>query len=317
MKAAQIDNYGDETAIQVRETEKPSVKDGQVLIEVGAASLNPFDLMVLGGHVQDSMPLHFPATLGLDVAGVVLEVGTGVSGVTVGDRVYGSANVLIGASGAFAEFAVTDAKNVALAPQKTTDRGAASLVLVGVSALQALVNTLNIQKGQRLFINGGAGGIGSIAIQIAKSLGAYVITTASADNADYVTELGADEVIDYKTQKITELIKDVDIAFDTVGGDSLNDVLHVIKKGGAATTMAGQFDKTKAEKQEVTVSSMFTKASTESLDILRELVDKGAVHPTIGRTYQLDEIRDAYTALMTESIRGKIVISIHKTHAKP
>jgi alcohol dehydrogenase len=310
MKAAQIDNYGDVSAIEVREAETPQPSDNQVLVEVAAASLNPFDLAVLAGHAQSMAPLNFPATLGLDIAGTVVEVGNDVADFKPGDHVYGTANAMFGGSGAFAEFATANAGSVALSPKNVTDGEAASFPTAGISAWQSMVKELGVKEGQKVFINGGSGGVGSFAIQIAKHLGAYVVVTASAENTQFVKDLGADEVIDYKTQKFTDLIRDFDAALNTVRGENADDVLLVVKKGGVVASLTGQLDPQKAREREVTSIGVMAKVSTESLTELAQLIEKGAVHTVIDRTTPLGEIQSAYTALASESIRGKIIIDI-------
>ncbi len=309
MKAAQIDNYGDVTAIQVRDADKPTITDDQVLIEGAAASINPFDLAVLSGGAQAMAPLQFPATVGLDIAGHVVEVGGNVTGFAIGDTVYGTANAMFGASGAFAEFVAANSSNIAVAPAAISLADAASLPTAGISGLQA-IDTLNVQPGQKVFIHGGAGGAGSIAIQVAKARGAYVATTASAANTDFVRSLGADDVIDYKTQNFLDIVKDYDAVFTTVRSDDINDVLTTLKNGGVAVSLVGPFDDTKASELGVTASAQMTHVTTESLGQLRELIDSGTVKPTVDKIYTLDQIRDAYNALQNESIKGKIVITI-------
>jgi len=310
MKAAQIKNYGDASIVEVVEIDKPSAKEGQVLVEVQAASLNPFDTMVRAGYLQQMIPLQLPVTLGGDIAGTVVEVGPGVTNVAPGDSVYGQANVVAGNSGAFAEFAATVAGQVAKAPSNITIQEAASLPLVGVSALQALNHHINLQPGQKIFITGGAGGIGRVAIQIAKHVGAHVATTASGDGIDVAKSLGADEVIDYKTQDFTTTLNDYDAVFDTVGGDKLDDSLSVVKQGGIAVTMAGQYDGAKAKEAGVTAISQQTRVSTELLDELTALIEAGVVKPGIGKVFALDDIQSAFTARETGAVKGKVVIEI-------
>lgn len=309
MKAAQIDDYGDVSKLQVGEAEQPAAKSDQLLVKIGAASLNPFDLAVLSGSAQTMAPLAFPATLGLDFAGTVVEIGSDVSGFAIGDRVYGTANAMFGASGAFAEFAAVNAENAAHTPSNLTDLEAASLPTAGISGLQA-IDTLKVQPGHKVFVHGGAGGAGSIAVQIAKYHGAHVAATASTDNVDFVKGLGADEVIDYKRQDYKQTISNYDAVFTTVRSESIDEVLQVLKKGGSAVSLVGPFDETKAAEQGVTVSAQMTRVSTESLDALRKLVENGAVKPVVATTYPLDTIQDAYTSLSNDSIRGKIVIEV-------
>jgi NADPH:quinone reductase-like Zn-dependent oxidoreductase len=310
MKAAQIDNYGDASAITVREVEKPTITDDQVLVEVSAASLNPFDSTVLAGHAQSMASLTFPATLGLDFAGTIAEIGNNVTGFAIGDRVYGTANTMFGASGTFAEYTAANAANVGHSPSNSTDAEAASFPTAAISALQAL-NSLNIQSGQKVFINGGSGGVGTTAIQIAKSRGAYVATTASADNTEFVKSLGANEVIDYKSVDYREVVKDYDALLNNARSDAIDDLLVTLKKGGAAVSLVGPFDTAKANELGVTTTAQMTRVSTESLDELRALIESGSVKATVDKTFTLDQIQDAYNTQSNESIKGKIVVTIH------
>lgn len=310
MKAAQINEYGDSSVIQINEVDKPELNDGQVLVEVYASSLNPFDTTVRTGQAQTTMPLQFPTTLGGDISGVVTEVSEGVSDVAVGDKIYGQASVFGGNSGALAEFAATKAAQVAKAPSNLDFQQSASLPLVGVSALQALTEHLNLQAGQKVFIHGGAGGIGSIAIQIAKHLGAHVAATAGPEQLELVKTLGADEVINYKAQDFSEVLHDYDAVFDTVGRDDFTKSLVILKKGGNAVSMAAQADEAKVRELEVNAQTQSTHITAEKLNDLRELIEAGVVTPTIGKVFKLDEIQEAYTARESGSVAGKIVIEI-------
>jgi NADPH:quinone reductase-like Zn-dependent oxidoreductase len=310
MKAAQIDSYGDVSNIEIREADKPTINDDQVLIQAGAASLNPFDSAVLAGYAQSMAPLTFPATLGLDVAGTIVEIGGNVTGFAIGDRVYGTANAMFGASGAFAEFVAANAGSIGHSPKASTDAEAASLPTAGISALQAL-NTLGVQSGQKVFINGGSGGIGSIAIQIAKSRGAYVAATASTDNIDYVKSLGADKVIDYKTQDYKEVIKDYDALLNNVRSEAIDELLATLKQGGKAVSLAGPFGEGKATERGVIAEAQMTHVTTAALEELTTLIEQDSVHATIDKSFELDQIRAAYTALTTESIKGKVTIAIN------
>lgn len=204
MRAAQIKQYGGADQVAIAETDRPTPGEGQVVVEVAAASLNPFDTMVREGYVQENIPLDLPVTLGGDIAGTIDEVGTGVDNFTAGETVYGQAAVVAGNSGALAEFAATASGQIAPAPAGITIQEAASLPLVGVSAYQALVDEIGLEKGQKILITGGAGGIGRIAIQIAKHLGAHVAATAAADDLEAVRAAGADEVYDYTSTDFTQ-----------------------------------------------------------------------------------------------------------------
>jgi NADPH:quinone reductase-like Zn-dependent oxidoreductase len=310
MKAAQISEYGDPSVVKVVEIDRPVVKDGQVLLEVHAASLNPFDSAVRSGKHRQSIPLELPVTLGGDVAGEIVEVGNGVEGFSVGDKVFGQAAVVAGNSGAFAQYAATKAVQIAQAPANLNFNEAASLSLVGVSALQALMKHINLQPGQKIFITGGAGGIGRTAIQLAKHLGAYVAATASGEGMAAAKALGADEVIDYKTQDFTEMLSGYDAAFDTVGGEESAKALDIVKRGGIVVSMVGQPDETKAAELDVTAIGQQTRVNTEILNQLRELIEAGAIKPQIGKVFSLNEAQDAFVARDTGSVDGKVVLEI-------
>ena len=312
MKAAQISLYGDPSVIELRKTNKPSLAAGQVLVEVYAASLNPFDSAVLAGYTKDIMPLAFPTTLGGDIAGIVVEISDDVTGIAVGDKVYGQASVFGGNSGALAEFAATKSTQVSLAPGNVDFKQAASLVLVGVSAVQALTELIGLRPGQKIFIHGGSGGIGSIAIQIAKNIDAYVATTATGDNITLVKNLGADEVIDYKSQDFADLLKDYDAVFDTVGGDDFAKSLIVLRPGGMAISMVVKFDAAKANKLGIKTLQQSTQVTTERLNALTDLVEAGVITPRIGQIFPLDQTSQAFDARQSGKIQGKIVVEIKK-----
>jgi alcohol dehydrogenase len=310
MKAAQINEYGEPSVIHINDVEKPIIAPNKVLVEVHASSLNPFDSKIRQGYMKDSIPLQFPVTLGGDIAGTVSEVGEGVTHISVGDTVYGQANVVAGNSGAFAEFALTAADQVAKAPVGLDFTQTASLPLVGVSALQAIVHHINLQSGQKIFIHGGAGGIGTIAIQIAKHIGAYVATTATGDGIEYVTQLGADEVIDYKAQDFAQTLQDFDAVFDAVGGDDFGKSFSILKQGGRAVSMTAQPDKAKAAERDITAITQSTHVTTTALDELRALIESGAVTPRIDKVFPFDQVQEAFAARENGTIRGKVVLQI-------
>lgn len=308
MKAAQISEYGHADKVQVVEVDRPQTGEGQVLVRVQASSLNPFDTIVREGYVKD-MVKSLPITLGGDIAGVVREVGVGVENVSEGDVVYGQANVVAGNSGALAEYAATKAEQVAKAPANIDITEAASLPLVGVSALQALTEHIQLQANQKIFIHGGAGGIGSIAILIAKHLGAYVATTATGGDIAYVTELGADEVIDYASSDFSQNLNDYDAVFDTVGGDDLGKSLGILKAGGTAVSMAADADETRVNELKVTAVHQFTKVTSDKLTELATLVEEGVVTTRVGTIFDLDDIQAAFEA-REFGVKGKIVIRL-------
>ncbi len=310
MRAAQISEYGDPSVLQINEVETPVPKPGQVLVEVYAASLNPFDTTVRSGRLKDAIPLQFPATLGGDIAGIVSGLGDGVNSFNIGDKVYGQASIVAGNSGAFAEFAATSEKQIAKAPSDLDFQQIASLPLVGVSALQATMEHINLHSGQKIFIHGGAGGIGTIAIQIAKHLGAFVATTAKDAGADLVKTLGADEIINYETHDFAQILNGFDAVFDTVGGDDFNKSLTILKKGGIAVSMITQPDEAKARELEVTALHQATKVNTEKLDKLTKLVEDGVIVTQVNKVFPLDNIKEAFKARESGATPGKVVIAI-------
>lgn len=311
MKAAQYNSYGAPDVIEINSNAPvPSLKEGQVLVEVRAASINPFDYKVRRGYVKDTMPLTFPVTIGGDLSGVLKEVAPGVSEFAAGDEVFGQALVVGGGSGSLAELAAAKTKNIAKKPKNLSFPEAASLALVGCSAVQALEDHIHLQKGQKILINGGAGGIGSIAIQLAKYLDAYVITTVSTKDIEFVKQLGADEVIDYKIQQFETVVKDLDTVFDTVGGETFEKSYGVLKKGGILVSMAGQPDENKANELGITVIGQSTHTTTEHLNRVRELAESNAIKPQIEKIFPLIDTRAAYEYLETAHPKGKVVVNI-------
>lgn len=310
MKAAQIIGYGGPEVMRVNDNvDRPLPAEGQVLVEVRAAAVNPFDVKVRDGAVRGMGELNFPATLGGDEAGVVVELGPSVTDFQIGQAVYGQAGALSG-QGSFAEFAPVKTAQLAPKPGSLDFIEAAALPLVGASAYQALVEHINLKSGQKILIHGGAGGIGYMAIQLAKHLGAYVATTASAADSDFVRNLGADEVIDYQAQDFTILIKGYDAVFDTVGGETNRKSYVVLKPGGALVSMAVQPDDDLIKKYDVHYTAQFTRTTTERLTKIAELVDAGKLKVHIDKVFPLDQAAEALEYQKTGHPRGKVVIQI-------
>lgn len=312
MKAAQINQYGDNSVIEIADTEKPSIGDGQVLVEVHASSLNPVDSMIRAGYMQQMAPLQFPTTLGGDIAGVVVEVAGDVTGIVAGDKVYGQSLNVAGGSGAFAEYATANVGQIAKIPSSLDFQQAASLPLAAASALQALMHHIELRSGQKIFIHGAAGGIGTIAVQVAKALGAYVAATATGEGLALVKQLGADEVIDYKAEDFTTKLRDFDAVLNNVAGDEFNKTLTILKPGSTAVSLAGQADEALAEKLGVTTISQYTQVSSDVLNTLSQLIEEGKVTPQVDKVYSLDDIKEAFEARESGSIRGKVVIAVNQ-----
>lgn len=307
MKAAQITGYGGQEVMQtVDGVERPALGEGQVLVEVYAAAVNPFDWKVREGQFK---PDKLPAVLGSDLAGVVAELGPGVQGLEVGQAVFGAANGLSG-QGSFAEFAPANASASALKPESIDFVEAASLPIVGVSAYQVIVEHMKLQGGQKILIHGGAGGIGSIAIQLAKHFGAYIATTISAEDSDYVQALGADEVIDYRSQDFSQLLEGYDAVFDTVGGETTTQSYIVLKPGGILVSMVSPPDEKLMEQYGVRYVYQSTKSTTELLTKVAKLVDQGVLKPNIDKTFPLEQAAEALEYLKTQHPHGKVVIKI-------
>ncbi len=311
MKAVQINAYGGSEVLQVnKNVATPLMGKNQILVAVHAASINPFDVKILSGMYKDMMPLSFPATLGGDFAGVVAAVGEKVINVVVGDQVYGSANVFNGGSGSFAQMAVANVANTARKPKNATFIEAAALPLVGASAIQALEEHIKLQKNQKILIHGGAGGIGHVAIQLAKAIGAYVATTVSTDDIQFVKELGADEAVDYKNQTFEKFLTDYDAVFDTVGGDTTNKSFNVLKKGGVLVSMLGQPDSKLAKEHEVTAIGQGTDTNFKHLTRLTELVDSDKIKIKVDKVFFLDQVKEAFEYQKQKHPKGKVVLKI-------
>lgn len=311
MKAVQINAYGTNDVLKINENApKPSLKQGQVLVEVHAASINPVDWKIRVGYLKNMMPLHFPATLGGDFAGFVIEVREDVSEFKTGDAVFGSAIVLNGGSGSFAQFLATNVANSAHKPKTVSLEQAAALPLVGTSAVQALEEHITLQSGQKILIHGGAGGIGHVAIQLAKVLGAHVATTVSTEDVDFVKSLGADEVIDYKTQNFQEMLKDFDAVFDTVGGKITDASFSVLKKNGVVVSMVGQPNEDLAKRYGITAIGQGTKTNSSHLRRVAELVDSKKLKIVIDKVFPLEQVKEAFAYQEEVHPRGKVVLKI-------
>ena len=309
MKAAQINEYGGQATVQLVDTPKPVAAKGQVLIAVCAAGVNPFDYQVRDGSYKDYFPVPLPATLGGDVAGTVAEIGEGVNGFTVGQEVYGMAGAA-GGQGSFAEFTPVKAEQLAAKATSVDFVTAAALPLAGVSAYQALIDHIGLKSGQKILIHGGAGGIGSLAIQIAKNLGTYVATTAAAPEIDYVKSIGADEAIDYKTQDFSKILKDYDAVFDTVGGETNTSSYTVLKPGGTLVSMVEAPDEALVKQHNINYVQQSSQATSERLTKIAELVDAGKLKVNVDKIFPLAEAAVALEYLKTGHPHGKVVIQV-------
>lgn len=325
MKAAYIKRYGKIEDVQLDVQPKPSIKENAVLVKVHAASINPLDLRVLEGEFKAILPIKFPFILGNDFAGTVAQVGSNVTQFKVGDEVYAKTDL----NGAFAEYTVVQQASLALKPKH-----AASLPLVSLTAWQALVEIAKVQAAQKVLIHAGSGGVGSIAIQLAKHLGATVATTTSGKNAQWVKALGADIIIDYKTTDFEQELKDYDVVLDTQGGKILEKSLNVLKRGGRIISISGPPDRefaeaihanwllkciipllswsirNKAKKRGITYSFLFMQPNGQQLSEISKLVESGKITPIVDKTYEFNEITDAFQYVNTGRAKGKVVLKI-------
>ena len=306
MKAAIIRDY--EAAIEIAEVEKPALEDDSVIIEVHSASLNPIDNILRAGYLRQMMELSFPHVMGYDVSGVVVEVGKSVRSLKVGDAVLARPNQMD--AGAIAEFARLKESEVAIKPASLSHTNAASIPLAGLTAWQALMSKGNLKKEDKVLIHAGSGGVGTLAIQIVKHFGAYVATTTSAKNADLVKRLGADLVIDYKTEKFQERLADYDLVFDMLGGDSITESFKVLKKGGALVSIKGEDTDNLAPQYGVRFENFFMTPDGKMLTELVGLFHAGAIKPVIDKVYPFEQVSDAYDYLATGRAVGKIVVDL-------
>jgi alcohol dehydrogenase len=309
MKSAQINRYGGSEVIEINQNiPEPTLSAGKVFVSIKAAGVNPVDWKIREGYFQQMIPLQFPFTLGMDFSGIVKEIGEGVSDFKQGDEVYGQAGVVSGGSGAFTEMALAKTESIANKPKRLSHVEAAALPLVGVSAWRALVENIGLSNGQRILIHGGAGGIGSIAIQLAKKLAAFVATTASANDKVFVQELGADQVVDYKSQNFEDLLHDYDSVFDTVGGDTYKRSFKVLKKGGIIISMLEQPNSELMNQYNVKAIFLFIQADRQRLTKLAEWVDQNNIRVNVDRTFSLDEAGKALDYQKDVHPRGKVVL---------
>ncbi len=305
MRAVRFHEYGPPSVLVVDEIDRPEPKAGEVLIRVHAAGVNPIDWKLRAGYLKDFMPVTLPYIPGLDVAGTVESVGEGVSDFAVGDRVFGRG------TGTYAEFAVAPVTTIARIPDGVTFEHAAPLHVGGETAWVALFDTAHLETGQRLLVQGGAGGVGAIAVQLGHWKGAYVIATASAANVEFVRSLGADEVVDYTSVNVEDAVHDVDVVIDTVGGAVTAQSWNALKPGGILVVVAGMPDTDAATARGVRTSGVMHPAETRPvLEELGKLVASGDLKPQIGPEFPLGEAAQAHALSETGHGRGRILLKV-------
>lgn len=310
MKAIVIDTYGNTEVLQERDMEKPVPGDTQVLVENYATSINPIDWKVRSGYLQGMLSLEFPIILGWDTAGVIVEKGKDISGFNIGERVF--ARPATTRQGTYAEYVVVDEHLLARIPEKMSFEEAASIPLAALTAWQCLVDFGEIRKGDKVLIHAGAGGVGSFAIQIAKSFGAYVATTASAGNEDVAIALGSDHWINYQKEDFSKTLREYDLVLDSMGGEVQSKSYKVLKRGGKLVSIAQSPNEKEAKKYGVKAEFLWLNATGEQLKALADLFEAGHLKPLIGETFAFTEegLRSAHALSETHHAKGKIVIRI-------
>lgn len=310
MKAIVINHYGGKEQLKEMVFPKPLPKEDQVVIEIHATSINPIDWKVREGYLKEGLPFEFPIILGWDAAGVVTDVGEKVTHFEVGDKVF--TRPATTEKGTYAEYIAVEEHLVAKMPKKTSFEEAASIPLAGLTAWQCLVDFANITQGDKVLIHAGAGGVGSLAIQIAKSKGATVATTASEKNSEYVKSLGADVVIDYKNEDFADVISDYDIVLDTMGGDIQEKSYDVLRKGGKLVSIVAPPNEEKAKDKGVHAGFVWLNPDGEELAQLAYLIDEEEIKPQVGNVFDFDEqsIQQAHALSESHHARGKIVIKM-------
>lgn len=332
MKALTFENYGKSPEIAITHVPRPVIKPDELLVEVHAAGLNPIDNMITTGTFKPVLKLQLPATMGSDLAGVVIQVGNAVTRFKVGDAVFASVFDL--GRGAIAELAAVPENAAALKPANLDFVQAASIPMVGLTSWQALKERADLQPGQNVFIPAGSGGIGTFAIQLAKHLGANVATTTSTGNIPLVRSLGADQIVDYKKQPFEQVLHGYDVVLGTTRGDTLEKAVGILKPGGNIVSLVGPLDKAFAQarqmnffftlvfglmsrkimrlarKNKVAYSFLFVRASGTQLGKIGELLENGQIKPVIDRVFPFEQAREGLEYLGQGRAKGKVVIQI-------
>ncbi|MES2719303.1 MAG: NADP-dependent oxidoreductase [Pseudomonadota bacterium] len=333
MKAFVIHRYGKSVALQAAEMPEPTLAEQDVLVRIHAASVNPLDAKIRDGEFKLLLPYRLPLILGNDMAGVVVRVGAKVRQFKPGDEVYARPDD--DRIGTFAELIAIRESSLAMKPATLTMAEAASIPLIGLTAWQALVAKADVKKGQKVLIHAGSGGVGTFAIQLAKHLGAIVATTTSTANVELVKGLGADIVIDYKKDDFENVLRDYDVVLNTLGGDTLQKSLSVLKPGGRLISISGPPDvefaksaglpwflqlvmrllsfgiRKKARRHQVSYSFLFMKASGEQLRKIAALIDAGDIRPVLDKVFPFESTNEALTYVSTGRAKGKVVVRIN------
>lgn len=308
MKAVRIHDYGNTDVLAYDDAPMPSISPTDVLVRVVGASVNPVDWKIREGYLRQMISYPLPLTLGWDVSGVVEAVGSGVSRFNVGDAVYSLPDMK--RNGTYAEYVAIRADEVAHKPKTISHIEAASLPLAGLTAWEALFTVGQLAEKQRVLIHAGSGGVGSLAVQLAKARGAFVIATTSGRNCAFVKSLGANEVIDYRTQRFQEVAKDIDVVFDTIGGEVQDASWSVLKPGGILVSIVSPPPVERAKALGMRSAFVFIEPNADILAQLAELVDTGSLRPIVGAEFGLKDIAKAHALSQTGRVVGKIVLYV-------
>ena len=307
MKAAYFEKFGGPEVLQYGDVPDPVAGPGEVVVDVHAATVNAADWKFRAGEYARHAGSKFPAIPGRDFSGVVSAVGDGAD-LKVGDAVFGV--IAAGKEGTYCEKVAIAASLVAKKPDGLSHINAAALALTGLTAINSVEDTLHLKRGEKILIQGGAGGVAGFAIQFAKHLGATVVTTTSAGNIAYVKSLGADEVIDYNAQNFTRVVSGCDAVFDTVGGDVAKQSFAVLKPGGRAAFIASGAEPPKPDRTDVTALRPPVPRSRKAMERVAELFVSGAVKPPEVKLYKLSEAAEAHRMSQARHFRGKLVFQV-------
>ncbi len=308
MKAVRIHAYGGPEMLRYEDAPLPQLNPDDLLIRVRAAAINPVDWKIRAGYLQGFLNPPLPLTLGWDVSGEVIEAGPEVTRFKPGDAVYTRPN--IERDGGYAEYIAVKASEAALKPAKLDHDHAAAVPLAALTAWQALIDVAQLQSGQTVLIHAAAGGVGSFAVQLAKVRGAKVIATASAVNVGLVMALGADEFVDYTRTRFEDVAKEVDVVFDTIGGETQERSWSVLKPGGILVSVVSPPPETIAAEQGVRSAFVFVQPSGSQLDAITRLIDEGRMKPILHTVLPLHEARQAQVISQGGHVRGKIVLHV-------
>lgn len=302
MKAIQIKEYGDENVLNYTDVERPKPKDDEILVKIYAAAINPVDLKIRNGKGK-TYGMELPLILGADFAGTVEEVGSKIEKFKKKDEVYGK--ILIGC---YAEYVIVKEDELSIKPNNLDFNESASIPMGALTAWQAIFDTAHLKTGQKILVHGASGGVGSMAVQLAKAKGAYVIGTASTSNKNFVKSLGADEFIDYTSTDFEDEVKDVDVVFDPIGGETHKRSYQVLKKGGFLVSLVQKPSEELMKKYDVQAKVMASEPNPKQLKEITELVEAGKIKTRVEKTFPLSEAKKAQKMSEEGHVEGKIIL---------